>query len=187
MEDKELFNLVLGEGENILKTYRPNRFRAFFAQIISWGFLILFWALILVANIFAYRAGESTMGELVGNIVFVGMWILFMVISLLLTHLWCNKTVYAITNKRVLIRTGRIGVDYKSLDYNMLGAVTVNVSWVDKLLHKNTGIIMFGSMSSPLMNGGMAKFAFSYIKNPYEVYKEVKAVIDASKAETNKQ
>lgn len=186
MEDKELFNLVLGENEEILKTYRPNKFRAFFAQIILWGFLIILWALILVGNIFAYKAGESTMGELAGNIAFVVMWIVLMSLSLVLTHLWCNKTVYAITNKRVLIRTGRIGVDYKSLDYNMLGAVTVNVSWVDKLLHKNTGVIAFGSMSSPLVNNGMAKFVFSYIKNPYEVYKEVKAVIDASKSEANK-
>lgn len=187
MEDKELFNLVLGEGEKILKTYRPNKFRAFFAQILTWSFVLLFWLFFVGAAIYEYFTTGLSVGDFASCIGFFAFWLILMAVSLILTHLWCNKTVYAITNKRVLIRTGRIGVDYKSLDYNMLGAVTVNVSWVDKLLHKNTGIIMFGSMSSPLMNGGMAKFAFSYIKNPYEVYKEVKAVIDASKAETNKQ
>ena len=96
--------------------------------------------------------------------------------------LWCNKTVYAVTNKRVLIRTGYIGVDYKSLDYSMVGAFTVNVNWIDKLLRKNTGSLSFGSMASPMTNGTVAKFNFTYIDNPYEIYKEIKELIDDSKS-----
>lgn len=177
MNDSELFNVVLGQDEQILKTYRPNKFRAFFAVIVLWVVLLLCFVPIEIAASFD-DLGKFKVGVFIGGLIF---WLVIMGLSMLLTGLWCKKTVYAITNKRVLIRTGRIGVDYKSLDFTMLGAITVNVSWLDKLLHKNTGVIAFGSMSSPLVNNGIAKFSFDYIKNPYEVYKEVKGTIDANK------
>lgn len=183
MNDNEQFNLVLGEGEVILKTYRPHKFRAYFGQILLWACLIL----ILIPM--SMLSGVTETGEFdwaifwgafAGFAVFYGV---LATISFILLALWYKKTIYAVTNKRILIRTGRIGVDYKSLDFSMLGAMTVNVSWVDKLLHKNTGFIAFGSMSSPLTNQGGAKFNFSYIENPYAVYKEVKAIIDINKKE----
>ena len=185
MNDSEQFNLVLGDGEVILKTYRPNKFRTFVGQIILWVIIGLLFIPLCVT------AGYTEDGRF-NNGVFIGALVGYLVvygvcaaISFILLALWSKKTIYAVTNKRVLIRTGRIGVDYKSLDFSMLGAITVNVSWVDKLLHKNTGYIAFGSMSSPLTAQGGAKFNFSYIQNPYEVYKEVKAFIDSNK-ETKK-
>ncbi len=178
MQDKELFNIVLGEGEEILKTYRPHKFRAFFTQILSWVLLLL-----LVGICCWGMSVDGDSSTTASIIVILSIFVVCAVVSLVLTGMWCKKTVYAITNKRVLIRTGRIGVDYKSLDFSMLGAITVNVTWVDKLLHKNTGLIAFGSMSSPLTTQGVAKFAFNFIQNPYEVYKEVKAIIDSNKKE----
>ncbi len=178
MEDKELFSMVLGDGEEVLKTYRPRKFRAFFTQIITWLLL-----LVLIGICCAGMLIDKESGSVSGVIVIASIFVVLAALSLILTAMWCKKTVYAITNKRVLIRTGRIGVDYKSLDFSMLGAITVNVTWVDKLLHKNTGLIAFGSMSSPLTNQGVAKFAFAYIENPYEVYKDVKAIIDTNKKE----
>lgn len=178
MEDKELFSMVLGEGEQVLKTYRPHKFRAFFTQIITWALLLVLIGICCVGMFIDPEPGATASAVVIASI-----FVAFAVVSLILTGLWCNKTVYAVTNKRVLIRTGRIGVDYKSLDFSMLGAITVNVTWVDKLLHKNTGLIAFGSMSSPLTTQGIAKFAFAYIEKPYEVYKDVKAIIDANKKE----
>ena len=60
----------------------------------------------------------------------------------------------------------------------MLGAMTVNVSWADKLLRKNTGMISFGSMASPMVNSVGTAFTFSYLNNPYETYKEIKKLIN---------
>ena len=102
-------------------------------------------------------------------------------VSVILISLWYKKTFYCITNKRIIIRTGYIGVDYKSLDFTMLSAITVNVNWIDKIIRKNTGSISFGSMASPITNNGGAKFAFFYISNPYETYKEIKNIIDEHK------
>ena len=91
-----------------------------------------------------------------------------------------KKTFYAYTNKRVIMRTGVIGVDYKSLDIKMIGAIDVYVSFFDKLVHKDTGSLRSGSMSSPI-NGQASAFIFSHIEKPYENYKKIKEFIEEQK------
>lgn len=179
MKDQEYFSLVLDKDEQILRTYRPNRARAWFTTILASIFVFL---VIGVTSIGCLLDGETAVGivTLVFAAIIIGLLCLFVA-------LWCNKTIYAITNKRVLIRTGYIGVDYKSLDFTLLGALTVNVSWVDKLLRKNTGSLAFGSMASPLTTSAASKFNFLYIQNPYVTYKEIKSIIDESKSDKNIQ
>lgn len=175
MEDKQLFNQVLDADEEVVKTMRPQKFRAWFTSVISLVFLAIFFVPAGIVSFFDAELGAAS------GIWFLTIYAVFALVTIILMALWLNKTVYAITNKRVLIRTGYIGVDYKSLDFNMVGALTVNVNWIDKLLHKNTGSIAFGSMASPMVNNNVSKFVFSYISNPYEVYKEVKSYIDDKK------
>ena len=79
-----------------------------------------------------------------------------------------------------------LGVDYKSLDMKMIGAINVYVSPVDKIHRKNTGTITFGSTASPISpERGLAGYRFSHVHEPYELYREVKNVIDEYK-EKNK-
>ena len=106
---------------------------------------------------------------------------------LLFLNLWYNKTYYACTNKRIIIRTGVIGVDFKALDLQMIGAINVNVSWVDKIVGRNTGSLTFGSMSSPLNAPANSHgYVFSYVKQPYEIYKHLKEMIEQSKQNAEK-
>ena len=107
-------------------------------------------------------------------IVCIGLTFLFFKLSY-------KNTYYAYTNKRVIIRKGIIGVDYKSLDLDMIGVVTVNVGVLDKIMQKNTGTICYGSMASPVGGQNGPMFRFSHIVNPYEIYKEIKTVIDEYK------
>ncbi len=174
MEDKEQFSQILDTDEKIIKTYRPLKSRAYFATILSILFITIIFAIWFVASYLDKSSGFAWVVPVIIDIVYI-------VVSIIMIELWCNKTIYAITNKRVLIRTGYIGVDYKSLNYDMLGAMTVNVNIVDKMSNRDTGTISFGSMSSPLTTQGVAKFMFQYIKAPYQVYREVKAVIDENK------
>ena len=132
----------------------------------------------MIPIIASFLDTETSIATSIGFIVFV---VVFDALTLLLIALWYNKTLFAVTNKRILIRTGYIGVDYKGLDYDTIGALTVNVNWLDKLLKKDTGTLSFGSMASPMINTANYKFSFLYIKNPYEVYREVKSIIDANK------
>ncbi len=175
MEDKDLFSQILDSDEQIIKTFRPLRSRAYVSTIFS----ILFMTIILV--IWFVAVFYDTTAGVIAWIVPIFIELIYIIFSIIFIELWCNKTVYAVTNKRVLIRTGYIGVDYKSLNYDMLGAMTVNVNWIDKLTGKDTGTISFGSMSSPLTSQGVAKFMFQYIKAPYEINREVKAIIDSNK------
>lgn len=173
MDDKELFNPVLDQNEEILKIYRPNKLRAYFNLIIFVVFIAIIFVPIMILSYIQEPESAPTMWVCVGLFAFI------LVIYLIMMILWCKKTVYAVTTKRIIIRTGYIGVDYKALDFNTIGAVTVNVNWLDKLLRKNTGYISFGSMASPMINTANYKFSFFYIEKPYEVYKEVKAIIDS--------
>jgi hypothetical protein len=103
-----------------------------------------------------------------------------------------KKTFYAYTNKRILIRRGVIGVDYATLDYEMIGGLMVNVGFLDRLMKgsDNPGTITFGSSASPVIytrNGRTAAYAFRSIDHPYEVYRDLKHMVDEYKAAKAKQ
>ncbi len=174
--EKDLFELILDKDEIMEKTVRPVKSRAWASIVIG---IIIFAIFVTPIAIGLYFDSEVSLW---GFVIFLGVCLLLILITIIMMALWCNKTVYAITNKRIIIRTGFIGIDYKSLDYAMVGALVVNVNWIDKLLHKNTGTIAFGSMASPLTNQSGAKYSLSYVKEPYILYKEIKKIIDEHKA-----
>ena len=91
-----------------------------------------------------------------------------------------KKRVYCITNQRLIIRCGVIGVDFRSRDLEYIGSVDVNVSFLDKMIKKDTGTIRFGSMSAPMINQG-TQFSFSHIKSPYDLSKRIKQFIVENK------
>ena len=66
----------------------------------------------------------------------------------------------------------------------MIGAIDVYVSLFDKIVHKDTGSLRFGSMSSPI-NGQSSAFIFSHIEKPYENYKKIKEYIEEQKSKLN--
>ena len=173
---ENMFDYILDKDEKILKVLKPNKSRAWFAVILSSVFVALFWLCFELS--FLVDGGMDALIYAISALVFLVVY--GSVLGVMIT-LWLNKTIYAVTNKRILIRTGYIGVDYKSLDFTMLGALVVNVNWIDKLLKKNTGSLSFGSMASPMTTRTMAKFNFSYIQNPYAEYKEIKSIIDEYK------
>ena len=98
------------------------------------------------------------------------------------TAIYYKNLYYAYSNKRIIIRSGIFGVDYRSLDMGMIGAVNVYVSLYDKIIHKNTGSISFGSTASPMVSAkGGSSYNFSHIVMPYETCKEIKYYIDEFK------
>ena len=187
MAEKELFQPILDDDEEVVKVVRLHKGRAWFSTIAS---LILFSLVLVPLGVLMIIYHEPTMTDeedmLVPGIITLCFWAIVTLVAIVCVALWCSKTVYAWTNKRVLIRTGYIGVDYKSLDLNMVGALLVNVNVIDKMLRKNTGTIAFGSMASPMTMQSTSKFSFSFIHEPYQIYKEVKVYIDQKKNEEAK-
>lgn len=88
---------------------------------------------------------------------------------------WKN-TQYAITDKRILIRNGLIGYDYKSIYYTEISNVNLRVGMIDKML--GVGDIYI-ALDGTLKNGQPITSAILDIENPERVFQIVqKAVVD---------
>ena len=172
MEDK--FNLILDDDEKIVEILRPNKIKLYFSTIFSTVLIALF---VCVSLLLGFIFDEEGIINKLMWLIPVVLFVVVLACSIVISVLYYNKTYYAYTNKRLVIRTGIIGTDYKSLEMKTVGAIDVYVSIFDKILRKNTGSLKFGSMSSPI-NGQANTFNFSHITCPYENYKKIKEYIE---------
>ena len=80
---------------------------------------------------------------------------------------WKN-THYALTDKRIIIQSGFIGMQYQSLYYKDIRNIQLKVGIIDKLL--NVGDIYFDVQSSE-------QCAFLDIEDVYEVYPRLQQIV----------
>ena len=180
---EKIFEPILDKDETVIKVFKPHKAKMFISISLTWFFCWFWLLLVSVIGLLTDIEGNYSPADWwVFIIVILGILIICMSLNVLFFALSYKNTYYAYTNKRVIIRKGIIGVDYKSLDMDMIGAVTVNVGILDKLVHKNTGTISYGSTASPVGGQNGPMFKFSHITTPYETYKEIKSVIDEHKA-----
>ena len=94
-------------------------------------------------------------------------------IRLVLVH---HNTYYAYTNKRLMLRSGFFGIDFKAIDYDRIQNLEVNVNPLEKMF--NVGSIRaFTGEFVHTKNGSRPVFSeFSSIQDPYEVFKQIKQV-----------
>lgn len=187
MTAKEAFMPILDNDEKIVESFKPHKFRFIGLGIIG-DFLksLIFVAFGLVAILLSFcdmvdaETGEPANPWVIRGI---GLGILgFALLIVILAVVWriirYKKTWFCYTNKRIIIRTGFIGADFQTLDFDMIGAMNVRVDLLDKLIKPNTGTLIFASAASPMiangMPGGTSGYMFVNIKDPYEVYRRVK-------------
>ena len=91
-------------------------------------------------------------------------------VRLVLVH---KNTFYAITNKRVMMRSGFWGIDFKAVDYDKISDVAVTVNPIENMY--GVGTIRFYSGHSN-SKGNRITDNFVAVANPYEVFKQVKTV-----------
>lgn len=77
-----------------------------------------------------------------------------------------RNIVYAVTDRRVIARSGLMGADFQSSDYGDITNVRVDVSPIESLCRCGTVFITTAS-------GGVA---FQSIRDPYEVYKQINKI-----------
>ena len=196
MENKELFAPILQEDEEVIKVIKPNKTRYIYLSGLAYTLFALIPILVMAVPLgmaIESFAEYGTSTPLVIELTVIGGLIL---LGLITTWVGLNmsykKTFYAYTNKRILIRRGFIGVDYATLDFEMIGGLMVNVNFLDRLMKgsDNPGTITFGSSASPVIytrNGRTAAYAFRNIDHPYEVYRDLKHMVDEYKASKAKQ
>lgn len=77
-----------------------------------------------------------------------------------------KNVVYAITNKRVLIRDGIVGIDFKSIDFAEIDNIHVHVNILEKIRNVGTIVCSVDSKNYNLMS----------VKDPYQVFKQLQKV-----------
>ena len=177
----EKFKQILDDDEVVTMSFNPNGKKVMIANILIMVPSLLIACGMIALALFVPEEGFEP-AKPIYALIPAGVFLLGIVVTILFTNLWLKKTTYALTSKRVIIRTGIVGVDFKSLDLKSIGATEVYVSFFDKILGGKTGSIRFGSMSTPINGSNSTPYTFSSILEPYKNYKIIKEHIEKVKA-----
>jgi hypothetical protein len=174
--DKNLlpgFDSVKDANEQVLWTVKP-RFIPFILSGLGNGlFILLFGVVFIVGGLstvpkedpmtrWFWIFGLLSIGQ--GLIKFIGRILSF------------SNTQYAYSDKRVMIRTGFFGTDFKAFDYDKISDIEVTVNVIERLY--NVGTVRFYSGRTQTNDDGTTKLydTWSAINDPYAVFKQVKQV-----------
>lgn len=179
VNNKDMFNNILDKDEEVVRVYKPVKAKLYASNFLGCTFVCLFFLLFAILGLCSPMENGEYINKLY-MLIPVGACLIAYLITYIILRLYYKNIFYAYTTKRVILRSGIFGVDYKSLDMGMIGATSVNVSLLDKIMHKNTGTLAFGSTSSPMVTGSSYSnsFKFAHISAPYDTYREIKSVID---------
>jgi len=179
---EQMFEDVMEKGEKIIKIYRPNGCK-FWSFVWLTYFISVIWLVFIPIGLLFNEDGWVGVGTAFwwG----LGATLAAVVISMLITWLcgalWMKNRYCAYTDKRILVRGGIIGIDYKSLEFKSLTATVVKVSLLDKMVRKDTGTIKFGSPASPVLSmwgNHSNQYMFNHIEKPYATLREIKEYIN---------
>lgn len=90
-------------------------------------------------------------------------------------------THYLITQKRVIIKSGFIGADMRSIDYDQMKSAFVNVGIIGKLFGTGTIMIDTGRMTSTKRGTKTVYDRLVNIRDPYAVYKLFQSKLSSRK------
>ena len=180
---------ILDDGEQVVASIRPNKKRFVTLNVLL---ICLITAIPMIPCFivgllgaldvirFVDETGAKDWIAPVGFLVFAGVSFIMAVAFIVTVIVRYTKTLFVITNKRLIVRSGFIGVDYKSLHLEDVTASAVRVGLLDKLCKPNTGTLLFGAASSPIYdqrNGHALAFGFFHVDDPYDLYKRVKTYL----------
>ncbi|MBO9203507.1 MULTISPECIES: PH domain-containing protein [Niastella] len=166
------FDSIKDDNEEILWTGKPK-----FIPFIFTGFL----GTILIICFAIFWISKARNGNLIGDDKLSSYFWLFGLIPLIaalfpfLKKIFSfSNTLYSYSDKRVMIRSGFIGTNFKTIDFDKISDIEVTVSVLEKMY--NVGTIRFFSGRTKIDEGHTIKVydSWSAIKNPYEVFKMVK-------------
>lgn len=128
---------VLTDGEKILWRGKPNKTSYIWAAVLKMMPFALLWLAIDGGFIAMMLASGDAPTEMLWFI------IPFFAIHLAPVWIWIGNIVkavaeiknieYAITDRRVIVRSGMVGIDFKFINHTEIDSVNVKVSFVDKL------------------------------------------------------
>lgn len=163
---------ILSNNETILWQGRPNK-KAYLSSLVIY-FLIDLLIVVLIAGVlflFTYISNYNIFAYIVSGLILCAFLIggVVTITKLIPQIIEVRNIEYVVTDKRVLYKSGVIGMDYNSLSYQEVSNVSVNVGILDKLFK-------VGSVKL-LANG--SSLNIHCINNCYDLYKKIyKIVLD---------
>lgn len=167
----EHFKAVKDSDENFLWIGEP-KFFPFLCTGLPFLALGVLWFCIDYFG-FIRHAGREQAGFLVPFFILhlTPFWLSILNMArLVLAH---KNTFYTITNKRVMIRSGFWGIDFKAIDYDKITDIWVTVNPIEAMM--KVGTVRF-SAGRTNRQGKFVSDDFIAVENPYEVFKKVKSV-----------
>jgi hypothetical protein len=175
METKylEVFEGIRDKDEEILWIEKP-----VFTPFVINGLGAILPAVIGAVLIFTYFLIDTKEGEktnwiiLVFGLIAIGQG-LYSILNKILSY---PNTFYACSNRRVIMRTGFWGIDYKIIDYDKISDIEVRVNVIEKIF--NVGTVQFFSGRTQKSEDDIKKLydRWEAIRNPYDVFKMVKQI-----------
>jgi membrane protein YdbS with pleckstrin-like domain len=147
--DKEYFNVeesikqnkvedILGEGEEVLVSLKPNR-KVYILESIFKGLPVtLLWAGVDAFAIYMIISSGAfaDSGMIIFFIVFFGLHLIpvwFYIASIIKKVAGYKNISYTFTDKRIIVRSGLIGIDFRYLYYPDIDSVNAKVGIFDRL------------------------------------------------------
>lgn len=168
---------ILEENENILWRDKPNKKAYITGAILQKLPFVILWLIFDIAFV-------------VGAVITAPSPFVFIIIPFIIIHLapvwiWIANLIkstieiknidYAFTEKRILIRSGVIGIDIKSIYYSDISSVNVKVGIVDRILKVGDIYIKASTKAQVLYD----------IKNPYFIGEKLQKIALDIKTDIN--
>lgn len=143
----------------------------------------------MAANLFASILAGIFIGVFLGLlsksiILAVSIGIVILILGIVITNIAYARIHYSITNKRAIIQKGIIGRDFKSIDYDRMQNVSVDVGILGVIFKVGNIKIFTGEMETIGGNNPRvrAKYdKFNYVSSPYEVLKQLQTYLSSRK------
>lgn len=162
---------ILAEGESIILETSPKKSAFIFNKILTMLPIALIWLLF---------DGAMFASMIVSGLIKQAAWFIipFFILHLMPVWVWLGNvltaskkwknTKYIITDKRIIISSGFIGVDYQTIYYKDITNVDLNVGIIDKILK-------VGDIHFDLKNN--KNQSFLDLEDVYTIYSKIQKVI----------
>ena len=157
---------ILSENENILWREKPNKKAYVWSKALQMLPIALIWGLFdgfVIGVMIAYGAFSSM--HFWEILLFIGFFLLHLtpvwiwVGGIVKSYIEIKNIEYAFTEKRIIVRSGIIGIDFKNVYYTDVESVNLKVGLTDRIFKVGDVYIKSSHSSCVLFD----------IKNPYQI------------------
>lgn len=180
------FDAVRDDDEIFFWTGKP----AFVPFILTGvGYALMSWIPMLVFYVIVSQSGSRFPPIF---FLFFALPVLMGLANIVRMILVYNNTQYAVTNKRIMMRGGFLGIDFRSIDFDKISDIEVTVNPLEYLFSAGTitGFSGRDAIRDRSVNPYASYFTsvfdrFLAIPNPYAVFKQIKKLAVDAKTDWN--